>query len=287
MSRDSFELTGGPCHWDIHFLFFLVVSHRYARHHGLRPDSRRLRRALARLSKRITEAFHDFFNPELDWDRRPERIEGEWKLYEFGDCPCSFHIDIQVRPLPAELGRLDAEEVLRNLPEHTGILQIDRINMTEHPHADIGGKKVVIDEDHVSGGSTFPHELGHILGLPDLYRTGLPGNEITKEEEERYKGTLMGKKGRMGRRKVTKEDMQRIADQVGMTCEMEECCPDKDKKRKKGEKRREKGVINKKQQLDKEISDRDEEGTSTDAQVGLSPVGAVMDFFSFEDEYND
>lgn len=267
MARNSFEVTGGPCHWDIHMRYYVVVSGRYARHHGLRSGTARLRRRLNTLSRRLTEEFHEFFNPELEWDRDITKIEGEWKLYEFGECPCSFHMDIEVSPLPGELGRMSPRDVLRNLPEHTGIIQVDRLDMTDHPHADIGGKKVVIDEEHISG-STFPHEFGHALGLPDLYRTGLPGNTITEAQERQYRGTLMGKKGRMGRRRITDEDIARIAAATGMTCDPDVCCPDRKRKppKRKGDK---KAGISKPEK---------------DQKLGFTPTGAILDLLDVEEE---
>lgn len=276
MPPNAFEVTGGPCHWDILMRFYVVVSHRYARNHGLDPRTadgrRRLRRRMNTLSRRLMEEFHEFFNPEVEWDRDPAEIEGDWKLYEFGECPCSFHMDIRVSPLPEELGRMSPEDVLRNLPEHTGIIQIDLLEMADHPHADLGGKKVVIDEGHI-GSSTFPHELGHSLGLPDLYRTGLPGNTITEEQEEQYEGTLMGKKGRMGRRRVTDEDTARIAEVTGMTCEITVCCPDRARRRGENEMR-------KKPRQEKRQEKRDD--GSEGRKPGLTPTGAILDLMEVE-----
>ncbi|MDH5536631.1 MAG: hypothetical protein OEZ08_13820 [Betaproteobacteria bacterium] len=276
MPANAFEVTGGPCHWDIHMRFYVVVSGRYAANHGLDPRTedgrRRLRQRLRRLSRRLMEEFHEFFNPELEWDPDRAEVEGEWKLYEFGECPCTFHMDIQVSPLPQELGGMSAEDVLRNLPEHTGIIQIDRLNMAEHPHADLGGKKVVIDEEHI-GGSTFPHELGHSLGLPDLYRTGLPGNTITEEQEAQYEGTLMGKKGPLGRRRVTEDDMARIAAATGMTCDTAVCCPDRARKRGKQETEKKPRGGKPSEAL---------EDKSKAKTPGLTPTGAILEFLKAE-----
>jgi hypothetical protein len=216
------------------------------------------------LSIELTEKFHKFFNPDLDWDRDPTKIEGEWKLYEFGECPCSFHINIEFSPLPQEFWSMTGDEVVRNLPEHTGIIQIDLLNLTEHPHAEVGGEIVVLDEDNI-GTSTFPHELGHSLGLTDLYQSGQPRNTITEEEERRFKGSLMGKKDRRGKRRITAGDITRIAEITGMTCKVEICCPNR------GEKD---GRV---------VKVMEKESRVGQVHTGLTPTGAILDLLDPEE----
>ena len=85
----------------------------------------------------------------------------------------------------------------------------------------------------------------------------------------------MGKKDRMGRRRMTDEDIARIADTTGMTCDPEVCCPDRKRKppKRTGEK---------KPGGDK--PDKDQKRNTKDLKPGLTPTGAILDLLDIEEQ---
>lgn len=223
----AFTVTGGPCHWDIHLCFYVFFSPRWARRHlGNWTDSagqKRLRSATRRYRRRLQEQFDEFFNPEND--------DGEWQLFEFPPC-CSFHIDAEFKSPPANWSSLTSHEILSRAPDGCGLLVIDDLNLNEHPHVRPGGRRMLLD---MSGDKeTLAHEIGHILGLPDQYRTpdvpdlGVIGNNMTPEEEAAHEGHLMGRK-KNGKREIQPHEISEIAANTGMTCDHEVCCPPKEK----------------------------------------------------------
>jgi len=226
----AYRLTGGPCHWDLHVCYYLFLSPRYVRRFVGNPNTdqgrRQIRARSNRLKARHEGYFDEFFNPD--------KADGEWQLYEFGAC-CSFHIDVEIHLPPAAWAGMNEQQIRQQLPQGCAMMVVDSLNMAEHPHASRGGERLLIDAQ--GGKYTFVHEVGHNLGLPDQYRTpdvpelGVQGNGMTAEEEAAHVGHLMGKKDKRGRRAIQPHEMEEIAAATGMTCEEDECCPD----RKQGE----------------------------------------------------
>jgi len=222
----TYTVHNGPCHYDVQLCYYLFISGRYIRANHHNPNSRQARRWLTRTSRRqkqrLEKQFHSFFNPDL-------KRQGIWKLYEFGKC-CSFHIDISIHLPPRGWFGLNETQIRAQLPAGCGMIVVDSLGVTEHPHASIGGLRLLIDRR--GGKFTFAHEIGHNLGLEDDYRTpaipelGVQGNGMTREEERRHRGHLMGKKAR-GRikRAVQPHELEAIAVATGMTCDVETCCP--------------------------------------------------------------
>ncbi|MDE2590299.1 MAG: hypothetical protein KGL95_11635, partial [Patescibacteria group bacterium] len=97
------------------------------------------------------------------------------------------------------------------------------------------GQVFQIQEEDIDN-STLPHEIGHILGLPDRYMTGLKGDTNTPTTEAQYTGTLMGKINPQGtgkpQRQLTQDDIEDIAKSTGMTCDAKKCCPRKSEEKK-------------------------------------------------------
>ncbi len=78
------------------------------------------------------------------------------------------------------------------------------------------------------------------------------------------RGTLMGKKGRLGRRRITDEDMTRIAEATGMTCDPATCCPERGGRSGEGEKA-------------PEPYREKRDDVSEAKNAGLTPTGAILD----------
>lgn len=221
MPGTSYELFGGPCHWDLVLHFYVAIGTRLARNRGCidgdgNIDERRLNRVSREFVDSLQRAFHRTWNPK--WDA--EKKKGEWKLYEFPPC-CSYHIDATFEIAPASLrGKMTKEEARLLLPEHYGLIVIENISMTANPHADLHGKIVVMHPDDI-GDSTFPHELGHIMGLPDQHKHAHV--DVPPDEEQRHRGHLMGTPVN-GKRTIAPHEIAEIAAHVGMTCDEDTCC---------------------------------------------------------------
>lgn len=211
----------------VSFRFFIALNIGYAKSKGyVDGDGNVNGTAVAaeckRLADRLQRAFDKFFNPK--------KGQGEWKLYEFPPC-CSFHIDAEFSVSNQDWTGKSIGEVRAALAEGEGVIEINKNSTGDHAHADIGGQGLVLKEDDILN-STFPHEIGHLLGLPDMYHTddipglGVKGNKMTPEEEKAHIGELMGKRkpGGFGR-SISDEEIGRIAEATGMTCDRATCCP--------------------------------------------------------------
>lgn len=222
MPGNAYELFGGPCHWDLVLHFYVVLGFDLAVDEECLDGNgnireRRLNVVSRRYVKQLERAFHRFYNP--DWD--PERKRGKWKLYEFAPC-CSFHLDATFEVAPATFRgqRITKESVRQLLPEHYGVIVIEDLAMNANPHADLHGKIVVISPSDITD-TSFPHELGHIMGLPDQHRHA--HIQVPPDEEQRHRGHLMGTAVN-GRREIAQHEIDEIAAHTGMTCDKETCC---------------------------------------------------------------
>ncbi|MGE3876080.1 MAG: hypothetical protein AB7F74_24255 [Parvibaculaceae bacterium] len=223
MPGNSYELFGGPCHWDLVLHFYVVLGLKLATAEGcVDGDGNirepRLNAVSRRFVTRLERSFHRTWNP--GWN--PATKKGTWKLYDFAPC-CSFHIDATFEVAPASLRgqNMSKEEVRRRLPEHYGVIVIEDIEGNVNPHADLHGKIVVMSPDDIDD-STFAHELGHIMGLPDQHKHAHV--HVPPDEERRHRGHLMGTAVN-GRRQIAQHEIDEIAAHAGMTCDRETCCP--------------------------------------------------------------
>jgi len=170
-----------------------------------------------RLIKRLKTKFDGFFNPG-----------GDGKLYTFPpERPCcNFHLDADFEVAGSGLDGLTEEQArgaMQQRPNKT-LIQVENIPIDGHPHADIGGQVMGLPDVQADdkGLQSFPHEIGHILGLPDRYKTKY--NNITPEQEREHQGELMGKALPNGQREISSQEAGEIAANAGLTCNFDRCC---------------------------------------------------------------
>ena len=222
----GYEVFGGPCHWDIHFHFIVALGPGLMKEKGYVDDDGNLtlegqanagplKKGFAR---RLKKAFDDFFNP----------TGPAGKLYTFPpERPCcNYHLDADFDAGDSSTDNLDekqARAAMRAKPGST-IIQLEKMGITDHPHADIGGQVIQLPNIEMDnqGLKSLPHEIGHILGLPDRYRTKY--NHVTEEEEHEHQGQLMGKPLSNGQREITSQEAGEIAANAGLTCNFDRCC---------------------------------------------------------------
>lgn len=163
----AYKVYGGPCHYDIQLSFYIKLGKKYIKNRigdvSTKKGRACYRSELKRQIKRLNKQFDKFFNPD--------KKKGIWKEYKFDPC-CSFHIDISIQLPPPNAAAL---------PPDTGMIEVELLSMKDHPNAKIGGKKVVVSND--SGRHVFAHELGHILGLPDIISPRIFPNSVCLEME--------------------------------------------------------------------------------------------------------
>lgn len=215
----AYELTGGPCKWQINLKFYVAVAADLSDSVGEDQVGPKVQS----LIKTLQKSFDKFFNPDKE--------KKGYKDYTFGKCPCSFQLHASFEALPSEYDGGDADDVAKKLGNHSGIIIVEKTKSAGHEgHAEIGGQVFSIQEESIIT-TTLPHEIGHILGLKDRYKTGLKGDKNTDATEKQYTGTLMGKKdpkkSGSGKpdREITQEDIDDIVKAVGMTCDIKKCCP--------------------------------------------------------------
>jgi len=227
MPERSYSTFGGPCHWDLLVCLYVFITPRYVRSTvGRRPSDKRLRREIRKVIKRLTKRTDAFFNPF-------KRRQGIYTLYTFPPC-CNFHLDVEFRSPPRNWSGLNVRQVEALLPAGCGIILVDDLGLKEHPYARIGGRRLLFDGGNRNTSMrdkyVLAHEIGHLLGLPDHYRTPtipgvVQGNGMSRAEERAHRGHLMGRK-RRGRRAIQPHEMQDIAQLTGMRCDRAICCPE-------------------------------------------------------------
>jgi len=212
MPGPAYELSGGPCHWDLDVTFEVAIGGRLARSKGCVDDQGkvtdtvRLGQLTRDLVKQLQSAADKFFNPN--------KQKGEWTLYEFPPC-CNYHLDVKFEPLDSSLSGKDKATVEGALQPGKGYIIVEKLGLTDNPHAAIGGKEIVIDIDRISDSRhTLPHEIGHALGLPD-------------DDTPQSKGHLMSHLTDGGSRSLTWDEIAQIAQNCGMTCDRKKCCHNK------------------------------------------------------------
>jgi hypothetical protein len=224
----GYEVFGGPCHFDIklHFLVGigpdLMKSKGYVDADGNKnatydANASNFKKASAR---RLKSAFDKFFNPQ-----GPDA----GKLYTFPpERPCcNFHLDADFEAGDPSLDGQNERNVRNAMQSNPGktYVEMEKLGEGDHPHADIGGQFMQLPDVSMDdqGLHSLPHEIGHILGLADQYKTS--HNRVSPQEEREHLGHLMGKSLPGGQREVDSHEAGEIAANAGLTCDFNRCCP--------------------------------------------------------------
>jgi hypothetical protein len=221
----AYTLSGGPCHWDIELCLYIALGMNYAKNEGaLKADNSldnvRVGELTRDLIRQAERSFNRIFNPRLE--------QGEYRLFEFQPC-CSYHMTARFQPFPWALSGAHTKEEIRDaLPDGCGVILVENLSIADHPHTDAGGRVIVVGVADASA-HTLAHEIGHALGLPDMYShpavpaLNVPALDLPPNVEEANRGRLMGKP-RNGHRTLHQDEIEGIARLTGMTCDADVCC---------------------------------------------------------------
>ncbi len=229
----------GDCAFNVELKFDVVLGKKKAENTGSTPGSDRAKEITKNAAAMVMRAFRKLIgDTEKSFVNPPKGLP-------LPPC-CWFHLGIKLRVRHDLAGMYDPASPKGSrralLAQAESVIVVDQIG-GQNPHADIGGRFVVLDEDNLQASATpqkrtLLHELGHILGLDDAYpiphdipSLGVKANGMTQDEGKDHENELMGEKnaqhGVLSQAEIAQIIKNINASNLGvkMECDRQKCCP--------------------------------------------------------------